>query len=468
MPTVKTEIWKQGSLLTLLTVVFVAILVGISLLVYRFPWRLDLTEGKKNSISSQTQKILKTINQDVWIRAFFQEGNPAKKKAQALFEIYGYTNPRIHYQFIDPDRQPSLAQQYGVRNYGALILESGEKTQSVAVADEEGITNGLLRLMQTKAKKVVFLSGHGEKSVEDSQKAGYSMAKGLLTKENYQVEERNLLAGGGFDAEVRLLVIAGPKKPFFPEEIEDLKKYCQAGGRVILLLEPYQDSGLKEWLASLGVTLNDDIVIDKLSRVYGGDYLIPMAGSYGRHPITDQFTVATFFPTARSINIFPSPPSGVSAEILVRSSSGSWSELNRKDMEKGKASFDPGQEQKGPLPLAVLVNFSSPGKMAERNEPKEKEKKSPKGQIVLFGDSDFASNGYFNLSGNGDLFLNTVNYLTEEEALIAIRPAKTAQVRPLTLSSSQAMVLFWVPLVLMPLMVIGAGILVWRSRRKTR
>ncbi|MBI5604132.1 MAG: hypothetical protein HY879_12325, partial [Deltaproteobacteria bacterium] len=57
MPTVKTEIWKQGSLLTLLTVVFVAILVGISLLVYRFPWRLDLTEGKKNSISSQTQKI---------------------------------------------------------------------------------------------------------------------------------------------------------------------------------------------------------------------------------------------------------------------------------------------------------------------------------------------------------------------------------------------------------------------------
>ncbi|MGC1402046.1 MAG: Gldg family protein, partial [Thermodesulfobacteriota bacterium] len=137
MTAAKTERWKQGSLLTALTLVFVAILVGMSLLVYRFPWRLDLTEGKKNSISSQTQKIVKSLKQDVWIRAFFQEGNPGKRAAQALFETYVFTNPCIHYQFIDPDRQPSLAQQYGVRNYGALILESGEKTQPVNVADEK-------------------------------------------------------------------------------------------------------------------------------------------------------------------------------------------------------------------------------------------------------------------------------------------------------------------------------------------
>ena len=100
-------------------------------------------------------------------------------------------------------------------------------------------------------------------------------------------------------------------------------------------------------------------------------------------------------------------------------------------------------------------------------EPSEKEKKSPKGQIALFGDSDFASNGYFNLSGNGDLFLNTVNYLTEEEALISIRPAKTP-VRPLSLSYSRPWSCFWVPMVLLPVLVIGAGIGVWRSRRKAR
>ena len=467
MTTAKTERWKQGSLLTALTLVFVAILVGVSLLVYRFPWRLDLTEGKKNSISSQTQKIVKSLKQDVWIRAFFQEGNPGKKKAQALFETYAYTNPRIHYQFIDPDRQPSLAQQYGVRNYGALILESGEKTQPVNVADEEGITNGLLRLMQPKAKKVVFLSGHGERSIQDSQKTGYSLAKSLLIRENYQVEEMNLLSGTGLPAETRCVVIAGPKKSFFPEEVEDLKKYVQGGGRLILLLEPYQDGGFKEWLASLGVNLSDDIVIDKLSRAFGGDYLIPMAGSYGQHPITEKFNVATFFPTARSLDLSSPPPPKVSYDVLVNSSSGSWAEFNKKELEKGRAAFDSGQDRKGPLPLAVLVTLPSPEQKNGSKESSEKEKEFPKGQIALFGDSDFASNGYFNLSGNGDLFLNTVNYLTEEAALISIRPAKTP-VRPLSLSYSQAMVLFWVPVVLLPVLVIGAGIGVWRSRRKAR
>jgi ABC-type uncharacterized transport system involved in gliding motility auxiliary subunit len=463
----KTNRWKEGSLLTLLALVFIAILVGISLIVHRFPWRWDLTEGKKHSISDQSKKIVKNINQDVWIRAFFQEGNPAKKNAQTLLEIYGYTNPRIHYQFIDPDRQPALTKQYGVRNYGALTLESAGKTQNVLTADEEGISSGLLRLIQQKAKKVFFLAGHGEKSLQDSQRTGFSLANGLLEKENYQVGEINLLSGTGLPAETRCLVIAGPKKPLFPEEIEDLKKFVKAGGRLILMLEPYQDGGVKEWLASLGVTIGQDILIDKMSRVFGGDYLIPMAGSYGRHPITEKFTVATFYPTARSLTLASPSPAGISYDILVLSSPQSWAETNKTKLEKGEAAFDGGQDRKGPLPLAVLVNLSSQEQKAETKESKGQETKSPKGQIAVFGDSDFASNGYFNLAGNGDLFLNTVNYLTEEEHLISIRPVKTP-VRPLSLTATQAQVLFLVPMVLLPLAVIAVGILVWRSRRKAR
>ena len=70
-----------------------------------------------------------------------------------------------------------------MRNYGALVLESNGKTQTVAAADQEGITTGLLRLMQSKVKKVVFLSGHGEKSIQDSDKTGYSLARGILEKD---------------------------------------------------------------------------------------------------------------------------------------------------------------------------------------------------------------------------------------------------------------------------------------------
>ena len=111
--------------------------------------------------------------------------------------------------------------------------------------------------------------------------------------------------------------------------------------------------------------------------------------------------------------------------------------------------------------------MGSPEPKSESKEPDKKEQKFPKGQLAVFGDSDFAANGYFNLSGNGDLFLNTVNYLTEEEQLISVRPAKTP-VRPLSLTSTQAQILFLVPMVLMPLGIIAVGIGVWRSRRKAR
>lgn len=467
MITAKINKLKEGSLLTLLAIVFIAILVGISLIVHRFPWRWDLTQGKKNSISDQSQKIVKNVKQDVRIRAFFQEGDPAKKKARDLLDIYTLANPRIRYQFIDPDRQPAQARQFGVRNYGALILESNGKTQTVAAADQEGITNGLLRLTQSKVKKVVFLSGHGEKSIQDSDKTGYSLARGVLEKENYQVDEVNLLAGKGLPAETGCLIIAGPQKPLFPEEIEDLKRFVTGGGRLILMFEPYQDGGLKEWMVSMGVTLDRDIIIDKVSRIFGGDYLIPMAGSYGRHPITDKFTVTTFYPTARSLTLSSPPPPGFFHDILVRSSPESWAETDKGKIEKGEATFDIGKDRKGPLPLAVLVTMDSRESASGSKEPSDREKKSSKGQIVVFGDSDFADNGYFNLAGNGDLFLNTINYLTGEENLISVRPAKTP-VRPLSLTPAQAQMLFLVPMVLMPLVIIGAGIGVWRSRRKAR
>ncbi len=285
----------------------------------------------------------------------------------------------------------------------------------------------------------------GKRSIQDSQKTGYSLARGLLEKENYQVEEINLLSGTGLPGGDPLCGHCRAEETLFPGRNGGSEKISfSGGGRVILMLEPYQDGGLKEWLASLGVTLDQDIVIDKVSRIFGGDYLIPMAGSYGQHPITEKFNVATFFPTARSLTIPPPHRQVFFTMFWFASSSESWAETDKRKMEKGEAAFDAGKDRKGPLPLAVLVTLASPDQKTDSKESGKKEKKLPKGQIALFGDSDFAANGYFNLSGNGDLFLNTINYPDRRRTLISIRPAKTP-VRPLSLTSLQAQILFLGP-----------------------
>jgi ABC-type uncharacterized transport system involved in gliding motility auxiliary subunit len=459
--------WKEGSFLTLLSLIFIAILVGINLIVYRFPGRVDLTESRKFSLSEQSRKIVQGLAQDVRIVAFFQEAQQNKKKAQDLLDLYTRATPRIRYQFIDPDRQPALAQQYGIRSYGSLVLESGGRTQNANTADEEGISSALLRLQQQKAKKVVFTTGHGERSSRETQREGLSLARGLLEKENYRVDEVNLLAGAGVPAETAALVIAGPRKPFFPQEVEDLKKFLAGGGHILLLLEPFQDAGLKDWLAGLGVNPENNILIDRVSRAFGGDFLIPLAGEYGTHPITQKFNVATFFPTARSLELAAPSPPGITYDVLVKSSKASWGETNKAKMEKGEAAFDSGQDKQGPLVLAALATIGA-GKPGPSSQAGKSEENQPKpGRLAIFGDSDFSSNGYFNLAGNGDLFLNTINFLTEETQLIAIRPAKSP-VKPLSLTAAQGQVLFWVPMVFLPLALILAGVVVWQKRKKAR
>ena len=86
------------------------------------------------------------------------------------------------------------------------------------------------------------------------------------------------------------------------------------------------------------------------------------------------------------------------------------------------------------------------------------------GRLAVFGDSDFASNAYYNLSGNGNFFLNTVNWLTEEADLISIQP-KTSSPRTIQLTPSQGRMIFFTSIIILPLIVLITGISVWVRRR---
>ncbi len=85
----------------------------------------------------------------------------------------------------------------------------------------------------------------------------------------------------------------------------------------------------------------------------------------------------------------------------------------------------------------------------------------------MFGDSDFAGNSYLNLSGNRDLFMNTLSWLAEEEDLIAIRPKKRES-QPVVLSYIQGRVIFWTSVVLLPGGVLIIGIAVFRLRKTAK
>jgi len=450
-------------------IAFVGILVAVALIGQHHPLRVDLSETRRYTLSDQSRKILAGLNGDISIKAFFQEAGRNREQTRDLLETYRYHSKNIRYEFIDPDRYPTVAKQYQIRSYGTLVLEGFGKTQTVTTADEQSITNAIIKLSQEGEKVVYFLTGHGERDTTEIGKDGYATAKTAIEKESFKVKSLNLLVEARIPENAALVVIAGPQKPLLANEIAVLGQYLHQGGRVMVLLEPFADGGLRDLLKSYGFLLAADIVVDPMSRVFGASPFMPVITQYGLHKITEGFTVASIFPMARSVYTEEKSPPGVTLTELAFTSPSSWAETEYRAGSTKDVKFDEGKDRKGPVPLGAIAAIAVEKGSAEAQK-KGAEGKGPSGgeaQLAVFGDCDFASNTYFNLQGNGDFFLNTISFLGQQEDLVSIQRPKSGTT-PLTLSRSQERLLFWVGLLLMPLVVLAAGIAVFQARRKHR
>jgi len=473
------RLWSYGSNTIVSSLAFVAILVFVVLIVEKHPMRVDLTESGKYTLSPQTRKILDSIKEPVTIKAFFRTTEQERTGAGDVLDTFRYYNDKVTYEFIDPDLRPELARQYEIRDYGTLVLEGFNKKQSIQKADEESITNALFKLTQKQVKKIYFLLGHGEHSLEDSGKNGYSALQSALEKQNHEVGELNLMRLERVPEDASAVVVAGPQKPLMESEVAILKQYLQNGGKLLLMLDPYQDGGLKDLVQSYGMELYEDKVIDKLSRVLGGGFLMPVVTQYGAHKITDGFNVFTFYPEARSVRIAKQAPQGVHVMTLASTSEGAWAEMDREMLEKGQATFDVKVDIAGPVPIVVLAEIDkldgAKKGAGQESPPHEEESKgenpdeasSGKAYLVMCGNSAFVDNANFGVYGNGDFFLNIANFLAEEESLITIeRRDKKGQ--PLVLTRGQERLIFWMSLVLVPCALLIVGTLVYRVRRSQR
>lgn len=463
----KRKSFIYSSNLIIVIVLVLGILAVINFFFAKNHYRMDFTESKLHSLSDQSVSVLKGLGQDVNIKLFFREGNYARSNMENLMEIYAYRSNRIKYEFIDPDKNPGLVKRYEITEDGTTIFESGEKESRITSTSEEDITNAIIEISREGKKVIYFLEGHGEASLDETGNNGFSIAKDELEKLAYEVKKLPLALEDNFPDDVSLLVIPGPQKDLLPNELETLKNYIQNGGRVFFMIDPETAPGMTPYLKEFGVKLENDLIVDTVSRLLGGDYFMPVINQYESHSITDNFRYATFFPYARSVSPAEAIPEGITVESIAKSSDNSWSE---RQLDQQEVTFSDEDDEGGPISLAVVATIqpkekSQPQENEEETaeEPEETESRQ-EGRIAVFGDSDFITNRYYYLSGNGNFFLNTVNWLTEEEDLIAIQP-KTSSPHLIQLSPSQGRVIFFVSLIILPLLVLITGIAVWIRRR---
>jgi ABC-type uncharacterized transport system involved in gliding motility auxiliary subunit len=313
----------------------------------------------------------------------------------------------------------------------------------------------MLRLLNPGSNVVYFLAGHGERDIEQGGEGSMTRAKTTLESKNYTVKTLNLLAENQIPEDASLIVIAGPLQPVSEDEVNLLREYLANGGSLIVMEDPTaltefgeNSDPLAEMLAQdWGITLNNDIVIDLNSP-----QPTTAAAFYydAGHPITvNMNNLVAYFPFSRSLTMAESME-GVTLAPLVQTNERSWGETDFQSLTQGgsQVGLDPTEIQ-GPLTLAIAAENPTNG-----------------GRVVAFGTANFAVDQMFDAYGSGDMFVNSVDWAAEQEDLANITPKtpteRTFKVPPpfvwLTILLGSVLII--------PGLVVLAGVSTWLSRRR--
>lgn len=407
--------------------IFLAVLVLIYLIVGRHNERLDFTRGKIHSIAPETVEVLKRMSgSGITVRAFFGGGDPARSELALLLRQLATHHPRFRYEFYDPDRSPSQTRKYRIDAYRTVLIEYEKREERIQNASEETLANALIRLAHPEKQVLCFTTGHGEASLSDTERTGLSDWKRVLADYHYETREIQLLADvRQIPADCDSVIVAGPRYELLPKELDLLQKYPEGGKGLLLLIDPMDPGTGKsfdELVRPFGLRLGENVIVDKISRVFGGDYLTPLITQYAEHPVTQKFRVATFLPIARTVKKISDVPLGLKVTELAHTNPGSWAETDLQKLEKGEAELDPEKDGVGPVPVAAAVEVQEAVKGA---------------RVVVVGDSDFLSNAHLNVSGNKDFALNILQWLVKDDRWIAIR-TKEPRFEPLFLGLNQS------------------------------
>jgi len=445
---------QNGANSLVLTIAVLAIIGLLNWFGTRYHHRSDLTSNQQFSLSPQSKQLVKNLKNELKITAFIRNGDMQGRQLKDLMAEYGYATDKLKLELIDPDREPGKVKLFfeshptASQRANVLMIENGSKLTEAQGVTEQDITAGILKATQEKQLNVYFLTGHGELDMDGFQQEGMSQAKQSLEKQNYKVQKLSLFeTKNAIPADCDVLVVAGPRQSLMPQEIKTVEEYVQKGGKLYAMLAPGSNSGLESILKEYGVTAESDLVVDPRANLFG-DAAVPVVQTYPPHAIT-QGLRPTIFPAARSLTVGQAP-SGVSVTSLAEASDQSFSKRNLKDRSPN---FNPSVDKKGPVKLAVAATTTASGSIKAS-------------RMLAVGNAQFISNGFYSGAGNSDFFINSVNWLAEQDNLVSI-PAKNNEPKQLFLTNQQQNTIFLTTVAGAPAAMLLAGGFVWWRRRRS-
>jgi ABC-type uncharacterized transport system involved in gliding motility auxiliary subunit len=442
---------KMGVNSLLMVLLLIGILSILNFLAARHSIRWDLSENQNFSLAPQTHRVIRSLPRDVKITVFTREKDPGYQTYKERLDSYRQASARIAIEFVDPERQPKVAQSYGITRSDTAIFESGSQTVRVTTPSETELTGALIRVSKDDKKRILFLEGHGEPGIDNRDRIGFSMAKDILTKQGYEVGALSLLTQTAVPENISILAIAGPRKPMTSEELDRIQTYVDRGGHLLVMVDPDTQADLNPLLKRWGVALGPGVLVDFQDRLAQGEPTVLLVRTFTEHEITQDLNAAVLFPLARHVSFDEQVGKDWDFVQLARTSTNSRAVLKT----TGRIiALNEKEDIKGPLPMAAAL--------APKTPPAEGK---PRPAIVVIGNSTFASNAFVNFPGNSDFFLHAAAWLAQDRDMITIGPRDQA-LRPFVPNPVQERTLLYLQVFFLPAVVFVAGVNVWRKRRR--
>src|SRR5499426_207260 len=357
---------KYGSHASLFTVIVLAVLLLLYSLVIKHNQRFDVTQAKRFTLAEQSIKLLQGLQHSITVIGFYSLTERDRETFTDLVKQYTQYTDKLSYEVVDPDRQPALAKQYDITAYNTVVVEGNGKKEKISRVEEAAMTNAILKVTRNTKKIAYFVTGHGEPSLTDSDRTGYSVAKQALEDQNYTVQELVLARQPQVPDDAAVVIVAGPRRDLLESETEALSTFLGRGGHLFMMIDadphkPDAVPGLVAFVKRYGLEVGNDVVIETnpLGRLVGADYLMPVVLTYERHAITKELgNVMTIFPIVRSVQVAKELPPGIIAQGLVMTSPESWAKTDLKALQEGRLEVGTENDRRGPITIAAVATIN--------------------------------------------------------------------------------------------------------------
>lgn len=438
---------------------FLIVLLGcVGLLAWlstRYVIEADWTANRGNSLSEASTRLLATLTEPVRVTAFARENKELRDGVRNLVERYRRAKADVALEFKNPDTDPERVRELGITRDGELLVEYAGRREKVSQLAEEAMTNALMRLARGEHRRVLFLTGHGDRDPKGEANFALGNFGKVLEQKGIELGVLNLAETPSIPAGTGLLVIASPQTDLLAGEVALIEQHLDRGGNLLWLTEPGDIAGLQPLADKLGIEVLPGTVVDAGTQLLGiSSPAFALVPQYPLHPVTAEMDSLTLFPEAAALEADTGGDWQVTP--LLTTLARSWTETGPLDGDTLEFNAD-ADEHPGPLDIGLVLTRTR--KSDNGTEPGSEQR------VVVIGDGDFLSNSYLGNGGNLDLGLSLFNWLNNDDRLVAITARSTGDTQ-LELGRTAQILIGFGFLFGLPALLFGGGLFIWWRRRR--